>query len=138
MGTVFAADLNISSVTFDNSDTFLLINSYDNENYTFTQPPKLYVVQEENKAYFDINTAVLNCPPQDIVVSSNEISEILVKQFSTDPNVVRVVIKYKDGFNPKNIQLKRVANSFVVRFKTTQLQNYYFRQVYSDISKNVP
>ena len=137
MGTVFASELNITSVTYDNSDTFLLINSFDNDNYNFTQPPKLYVIPEENKAYFDINEAYLSCPPQDIFVSSPGVNEVLVKQFSTNPNVVRVVIKYNDGFNPKNIQLKRVANTFVVRFMTTQLQNYYYQQVYSDSAANV-
>ena len=137
MGAAFASDLNITSVTYDNSDTFLLINSFDNDNYSFTQTPKLYVVSEENKAYFDINEAHLSCPPQDIFVTSPGVNEVLVKQFSTNPNVVRVVIKYNDGFNPKNIQLKRVANTFVVRFMTTQLQNYYYQHVYSDSAANV-
>ena len=138
MGSVFASDLNITSVNYDNSDTFLLINSFDNDNYTFSQAPKLYVVPEENKAYFDINEAHLSCPPQDIVVSSKDIKEVIVKQFSTEPNIVRVVIKYNEGYNPKNIQLKRVANSFIVRFRTTQLQNYYFQHVYSDLTSNIP
>ena len=137
-GVVCASDLNITSVTYDDSDTFLLINSFDNDNYTFTQTPKLTVVPEENTAYFDINSATLSCPPQDIVVTSNEISEVIVKQISSDPNVVRVTVKYKDGFNPKNIQLKRSANTFIVRFRTTQLQNYYFQHVYSDSAANVP
>ena len=138
MGSVFAADLNITSVTYDNSDTFLLINSYDIDNYTFSQTPKLTVIPEENTAYFDINPATLSCPPQDIVVSSGDISEVIVKQISTEPNIVRVTVKYKEGFNPKNIQLKRSANTLIVRFKTTQLQNYYFQHVYSDGVANVP
>ena len=138
MGSVFAADLNITSVTYDDSDTFLLINSYDIDNYTFSQTPKLTVIPEENTAYFDINSAVLSCPPQDIVVSSNEISEVVVKQISTDPNIVRVSVKYKEGYNPKNIQLKRSANTFIVRFRSTQLQNYYFQHVYSDTVASVP
>lgn len=130
--SVFAADLKINSVTYDNSGTFVSINSFDNENYSLTQTPKLYIVSDENKAYFDIEASYLTCPPQDIVLSSKDIKEVLVKQFSTEPNIVRVVIKYNEGFNPKNIQLKRVANTFVIRFKTTQVKNYYFQQVYAD------
>jgi N-acetylmuramoyl-L-alanine amidase len=99
--------------------------------------PKLYIVQDENKAYFDINSAVLSCPPQDLVVNSKGISEILVKQFSSNPNIVRVVIKYSEDFNPSNIQLKRVANTFLVRFKTTQAKNFYFQHVYADSTSSV-
>ncbi len=133
----FAADLNISSITYDNSSAFLSINSYDNEEYSFTEPPKLHIVEEENKAYFDINSAILRCPPQDLVVTSPDISQIAVKQFSADPKVVRVVIKYNDSFNPKSIQLRKVNNTLFVRFKHPPIQNYYFQQIYSDFSSNV-
>ena len=133
----FAADLNISSITYDNSSAFLSINSYDNEEYSFTELPKLHIVEEENKAYFDINSAILRCPPQDLVVTSPDISQIAVKQFSADPKVVRVVIKYNDSFNPKSIQLRKVNNTLFVRFKHPPIQNYYFQQIYSDFSSNV-
>ena len=133
----FAADLNISSITYDNSSAFLSINSYDNEEYSFTELPKLHIVEEENKAYFDINSAILRCPPQDLVVTSPDISQIAVKQFSADPKVVRVVIKYNDSFNPKSIQLRKVNNALFVRFKHPPIQNYYFQQIYSDFSSNV-
>lgn len=132
-----AADLDINSITFDDSATFLSINSYDNEEYNFSVTPKLYVISDENKAYFDITSAILSCPPQDIVLTTPDINEIIVKQFSQNPNVVRVVIKYNEGFNPKNIQLKRIENTLLVRFKTTQIQNYYFQHVYTDILSTV-
>lgn len=138
MGSVFASTLNISSVTYDNSDTFLSINSFDNDNFSFIESPKLHVLQDENKAYFDLEDAILSCQAQDIVPSSDGISEVLVNQFSTNPNVVRVVIKYNEGFNPKNIQLKRVGNSFIVRFRTTQSQNYYFQHVFTQDLNSVP
>lgn len=136
-GNILAADLNINSVTYDNSGTFFSINSYDNEDYSFAELPKLYVNTDANKAFFDINSAVLRCAAQDLVLNSNEIKEILVKQHSTDPNVVRVIISYNEGFNPKNIQLKRVNNSLYVRLKTTGIQNFYFQPVYADSSSGI-
>ncbi len=129
---VFAAELNITSVTYDNSASFLTINSFDNTDFEFAQQPKLYVVEDEKKAYFDISSAVLKCSAQDIVVTSPGIREVIVKQFSTNPNVVRVVIYYNDGFNPNDIQLRKLNNTLFVRFKNPQLQNYYFQHVYSD------
>ncbi len=132
-----AGDLNITSVVYDNSGSFLSINTPDNEDYNFSAQPKIYIVENEKKAYFDINTSILRCPPQDLIISSSEIKEIMVKQFSTNPNIVRVVIYYNDGYNPANIQLKRINNTLIVKFAWTQIQNFYFQQVYSDSAKDV-
>lgn len=132
---VFAAgDLGITSVVYDNSSSFLSINTFDIEPYSMAAAPKLYVVPEENKAYFDINSAILKCPVQDLVITSPDIKEIVVSQFSTNPNVVRVVISYNSSYNPANIQLRKLNNTFFVRFKNPLIGNYYFQQVYGESS----
>lgn len=135
--STLGADLNINSITYDNSGTFLAINSFDNDVFSFEQLPKLYVVQEENKAYFDISSAILKCSAQDIVINNPEIKEIIVKQHSLNPNIVRVIISYNEGFNPKNIQLKRLNNLLFIRFKSTAISNYYFQHIYSDLVSSV-
>lgn len=129
---VIAADFNINSVTYDNSGTFISINSFDSEDYSFEQLPKLFINEEDNKAYFDIDSAILRCPAQDLVLNNPNIREVIIKQHSTNPNVVRVILSYNDGFNPRNIQLKRLNNLLIVRFKTTTVQNYYFQNVYTN------
>ena len=128
----FAADLSINSVVYDNSAAFLTINSFDNDEYVFSAPPKLFILREENKAYFDINAAILKCSVQDLVITSPEVKEIVVSQFSTNPNIVRVVISYNEGYNPYNIQFKRINNSFYVTFKAPSMNNYYFQPVYAE------
>ena len=92
MGSVFASTLNISSVTYDNSDTFLSINSFDNDNFSFVESPKLHVLQDENKVYFDLEDAILSCQAQDIVPSSDGISEVLVNQFLKLLNIMKDLI----------------------------------------------
>lgn len=129
---VFADELNISSVVYDNSAATLVINSMDNEVFSMPSKPKLYVLHEENKAYFDINSAILRSPVQNLVVNSPAIKEITVSQFSSNPNVVRVVLSYNEGFNPYNIQLKKLNNTFFVNFRNPVLSNYYFQPVYSE------
>lgn len=128
----FATDLGINSVTYDNSSSFVTINSTDSNDYVFTQNPKLIVVKDENKAYFDISSAILKCPLQDLVVNSDGIKELVVSQFSTNPNIVRVVVSYSDGFNPSNIQLKKLDNTLFIRFKAPTVSNYYFQPVYTE------
>lgn len=132
-GNVFAGeDLGITSVIYDNSSSFVSINSFDNDNYVFTQNPKLHIVAEEHKAYFDIDSAVLKCPLQDLVINSSDIQEVVVSQFSTNPNVVRVVISYKDGFNPHNIQLRKLNNTLFIKFKNPVMNNFYFQPIYTE------
>ncbi len=136
-GSVFSADFNITSVIYDNSSSFLSINTYDNEEVKFTVSPKLYIIPDENKAYFDINSAILKCPAQDLVVNSPGINQIAVKQFSVTPDIVRVLIRYNEGYNPKNIQLRKLNNTLFVWFRQPQVQNYYFQQVYGDILSEI-
>lgn len=134
--TFAGENLGINSVTFDNSSSIISINSFDNDNFSFSTQPKLYILQDENKAYFDINTAILKCPVQDLVMQYGDIKEVVVSQFSTNPNVVRVVISYNQGFNPNNILLKRLNNTLLVVLKQPTVSNYYFQQVYNDTLKS--
>lgn len=130
---VSAAELGITSVIYDNSASFLTINTFESEENALSQlNPKLYVIEDEHKAYFDINSAVLKAPVQDLVVNSPGIKEVVVSQFSTNPNIVRVVINYNDGFNPRNIQLRKLNNTLFVRFRNPAMSNYYFQQSYSE------
>ena len=129
---VFAEELNITSVIYDNSAATLVINSMDNDVFSLPSKPKIYVLQDENKAYFDINSAILRSPLQNLVVNSPAIKEITVSQFSTNPNIVRVVLSYNQGYNPYNIQLKKLNNTFFVNFRNPVLSNYYFQPVYSE------
>ena len=117
MSPSFAGDLGINSVSDD---------------YSFNQSPKLNIVKDENKAYFDINSAVLKCPLQDLVVNSDGIKEVVVSQFSSNPNVVRVVVSYNDGFNPNTIQLRKLDNTLFLRFKNPTVSNYYFQPIYTE------
>ena len=128
--------LGITSVIYDNSSSIVAINSFNNTDFSFSAQPKLHVVQDENKVYFDINSAILKCPVQDLVLSNADIKEVVVSQFSTNPNIVRVVIFYKQGFNPANIQLKKLNNTLFVRLKNPTMSNYYFQQVYDDVAKS--
>lgn len=131
---VFAAgDLGITSVVYDNSSSIVSINSFDNEPFELSETPKLHIVADEHKAYFDINSAVLKCPLQDFVINSSDIQEVVVSQFSTNPNIVRVVIAYKNGFNPNNIQLKKLNNTLFIRFENPKMNNFYFQTIYSEL-----
>ena len=127
-----AGDISFSSVTYDNSASFLVLNSFDNELYSFDSKPVLHIDSDNNIVYFDIQNAVLNCPNKDMVIKSKEINEIIVAQYSLSPHIVRVKIFYNADFNPKNIALKLVGNSVFVEFKRPSMGNYYFQNIYTE------
>lgn len=132
VNTFAAGDLGITSVVYDNSSALVAINSFDSEPFTLQAPPKLFIVEDEHKAYFDINSAILKCPRQDLVINSSDIQEVVASQFSTNPNIVRFVISYKDGFNPRNIQLKVLNNTLFISFRHPSMENFYFQHIYSE------
>jgi len=127
----FAESLGISSVSFDNSGAFMSINSPDNLEYPL-EKTQIMFVEEGNEAYFELQPARLNGSNKSYFINSDEITEISVNQVSTTPDTVRILIRYKQGFDPQNITLKRLNNTLFVQFKKPVMTNYYFQEVYKE------
>ncbi len=131
---VWATNLNINSVSYDNSGAFLTINSYDNEAFSFNEKPVLYIDDTSKKAYIDIKPAVLDCTTQNFVLNNSSIKQITISQQSIPEKIVRIAFAYSDGYNPKNIQLRKLNNTLFLRFKNPTINNYYFQGVYQENS----
>ena len=128
----FCETLEINSITYDNSGAVLSINSFDSFEYQTNTKPIVRFVPEEQKIYFDLQPAKLKGSNKTYVIGSDGIEEISISQFSQNPETVRVVIRHNSEFNPANICLKRINNTFFVRFKQTVISNYYFQEVYKE------
>lgn len=123
--------LEISSVSFDNSGAFMTLNSMDNLDYAFNSPVQIVIDEEKKEIYFDLQPARINSD-KFYVVDSADIAEIKVKQISTNPDIVRTYIYYKDGFSPRSLSLKRLHNTIFIKFKNPTLTNYYFQEIYRE------
>ena len=134
--SAFAQSLGISSVSFDNSGAFMSVNSTDNLEYLL-EKTQIMNIEEDNEAYFELQPARLNNGNKSYIINSNEIEEISIGQVSTTPDIVRVSIKYKQGYNPQNITVQRLNNTLFVRFKKPVMTNYYFQEIYKE-SGTVP
>lgn len=128
---VFAESLGISSVTMDNSGSFISINSPDILEYPL-EKTQIMFVEEDNEVYFDLQPARLNGSNKNYFVDTNEIREISISQVSKTPDIVRISINCKEGYNPQNISIKRLNNTIFVKFKNPSLTNYYFQEVYKE------
>lgn len=130
----FSQFLEISSVSFDNSAAFILLNSTDNLDYSINKSD-IKIDEEKNEAYFEIQPARINTD-KSYIIDSNDIKEINVKQISTNPDVVGTSIIYKNNFNPNNIKLKRLNNSIFISLNNPTITNYYFQDVYRESQVN--
>lgn len=128
----FCETLEINSITYDNSGAVLSINSSDTFDYQTNAKPIVRFLPEEQKLYFDLQPAKLKGSNKDYVINSDGIEEISIAQFSQNPETVRIVVKYNNEFNPANICIKRINNTFFVRFKQTIISNYYFQEAYKE------
>lgn len=134
--TGFCNPLEIQSVSYDNSGAVLSINSFDNFEYNPEIKPVMKFVPSEQKVYFDIIPSKLKSDNKTYVINSDGIEEISISQFQQNPDTVRVVVRYNEEFNPANICLKRLGNTFFIRFKQTVISNYYFQEVYKESQIN--
>ena len=131
-GTIY-----ISSVNYDNSSSFLVLNSVDMGDMTFDSKPIKTVVAEENKVILEIPNINLNFPQKNMLVKSKEISEINISQLSKSPETIQIEAKYNPPYNPDNITMKKAGNTIFVFFSKPSISNYYFQNVYSD-EKQIP
>ena len=109
------ADERITSVNYDTSANMLFLTSSAN----FKQEDKIKFVplSNPNRIYFDIPGSVLVGGKQDYQISSGgDLRQIVVSQFSTNPNVVRVVVYFAENYKTSNLKLYRLNNNIIVTF----------------------
>ena len=126
-GTIY-----VSSVNYDNSSSFLVLNSVDTSDVSFDSKPIKTVLTEENKVLLDIPNTYLNFQEKSMLIKSKDISAINLFQLSKSPEIARVEVTYNPPFNPNNITLKKSGNTLFISFSRPVLSNYYFQNVYSE------
>ena len=128
--TVLAESSKILSVNFDDAGSIVYINT---ENSAVNNFPQKYIrLENPNRIYFDINDSVLVGAKQQLVFEKSIIKEIRLAQFSTNPNVVRAVITYEEGFDTSKIKLINANGNIVVKANELGIKNDYFNPIYDE------
>lgn len=122
----------ITSANFDTSNSVIVLTALDGTASQIMPDLKLIKMDNPKRAYFDINSAILTIPKQDWSFNSQGIKQIKVSQFSTNPNVVRVVMYFDDDYTISNIKFLRIKNNIVLHFKNSLCQNDYYQNTYRD------
>ena len=137
MQTVSAEPSKVTSMAYDDSSSLVYINVEGQS--ALENPVVKYVkLQNPNRIYFDINDAVLIGPKQQLAFDKSNINEIRLAQFSTNPDVVRVVITFDEDFDTSKIKLVNINGNIVVKAESPMLTNDYFNTVYDENPTQAP
>lgn len=130
---VFAEDIfKITSANFDTSNSIMVISAQDNTFEQIMPDVKIVTLENPKRAYFDINSAILTIPKQDWSFNSPGIKQVKISQFTTNPDVVRVVMYLDEDFSASDIKFMKIKNNIILKFKSPMCQNPYFQHTYRD------
>ena len=87
-------------------------------------------LKSPNRVFFDISNAVLTRPNETWYFKGSEITQIKVSQFTTNPNVVRVVFYHTDKFNPKSINVINIMGNYLFKYGDIVLNQGNFFESY--------
>lgn len=123
------ADVKINNVNFDSSSAFMFLST---SNAHTTEPGEIFstALKNPNRVFFDINGAILTRPNETWYFKGSEITQIRVSQFTTNPNVVRVVFYHTPGFNPKKISVINVKGNYLFKYGDIALNQTDFFESY--------
>ncbi len=124
--------IKINSLNFDTSNSLLFIGAQDTVSSS-SENIKFVKLENPKRIYFDIDSAILTCQSQNWFLNSNIVKQVRVSQFSTNPNIVRVVLNLVENYNPANISFYKINNNIVVKLKNDIIcKENYFQTVYKE------
>ena len=74
---------------------------------------------------------------ESIVFEKSNIKEIRLSQFTTNPEVVRGVITFEEGFDTSKVKLIYTNGNIIVKCANLPLKNDYFNSLYDENAPNL-
>ena len=121
--------LKINSINFDNSDNIIFLTAVSKVMYINVKSMKL---TNPNRISFDIENAILTKPNSSWTLRNSAMTQVKLSQFSTNPNVVRMVITYNKNFNINKLKLYRIDNNLVFAYDKKTFNKNFLSSVYND------
>jgi len=119
----------INSINFDNSDNIIFLGTSTKAQYINVKMLKL---SKPDRLVFDIEDSILTRQNSSWSFNNSGIEQVKLSQFSTEPNVVRMVISYNKNFNPHKLKLYKINNNLLFVYNKKILPQINLRSVYND------
>lgn len=136
-GAAFAEPSKVMSLNYDDSSSLMLLNIAESSE-GLQKELKYSKLENPNRIYFDIDNSVLIGGKQQLVFEKSTVKEIKVSQFTTNPDVVRTVVTFEEGFDTSKIKLLNAGGNIIAKFSSPSIHNDYFNPVYDENSVNTP
>ncbi len=135
--SAYAEPAKVMSIHYDDSSSLIFINIQGTDN---SSPGELKIsrLENPNRIYFDIKDSILIGDKQQLLFDKSAIKEIKISQFTTDPDVVRAVITFEEGFDVSKIKLITVNGNIIVKTSNILIGNDYFNPIYDESAVNRP
>ena len=128
--SVFASDFKISDVKTDYSEEVILLNGNINANYVNYSAG---VLENPLRAYIDLENTVLVANKKTIEFKNSLLKKIVMAQFQTNPNKVRMVFYSDNADVLKNIKLIKHGNSLTFKLNSFEYKESRIPIIFSDI-----
>ena len=128
--------LKINSINFDNSDSVIFLGTSKTDDLTEFSVSK-QLLSDPDRVFFDIQNAVLTIPNATYQLKNSKLSSVKIAQFSTNPNVVRVVINYNKDYDVSKIKLNTINNNLFIKLDDKAPSQAYLTQVYRETKESV-
>ncbi len=126
----------IMSMNYDDSSSLVFINTLESSEGV-QKEFKISKLDNPNRVYFDIENSVLIGNKQQLVCDKSVIKEIRLSQFTTNPDVVRGVITFEEGFDTNKVKILYLNGNIIIRCSSPQITNDYFNPLYDENSQNL-
>ena len=138
--------LKITDIVFDNSDNLVLrkssgkintnkVETQEDINYTYNEIKKGFL-KEPERAYVDISNATLAGGSKNYELKNSIFENVRVSQFSTNPDIVRLVFTYAKGGSFNDFNVISNDKAIVIRYTKKLNQTPSKQVVYSNTDDN--
>lgn len=137
--TAFADEVatKITSVVFDTSSSAMILSSPTEFSQGILNKIKLVKMQNPNRVYFDVNSAILTTKKENIDFSHGVLKHAVVAQNSVNPNVVRVVLTLDEKYSADKINVYNLKNNIIVTYGDKPLlKEEYFQNTFREDRHN--
>ena len=128
--TIAQGVVKINTINFDNSDNMIYIGTLNSPNSPISV--KTGKLSNPNRIYFDIENAILTRPNTSWSFKNSKLRQVRISQFSTNPNVVRMVIYYNNDLEVSKTRLYRVGSDLVFLYKKDLYKQDFLANIYRE------
>ncbi len=139
-------NIKINSINFDNSDSIIFLGTSTNianqePNSISIEPTELLkinkkILSDPDRVFFDIENAIITFPNSTYELKNSKLKQVKIAQFSTAPNIVRIVIWNTPGYDTSQIKVFNIKNNIIIKLNNEIPIQHYLSQIYRETKES--